>query len=67
MRVEHTVWKSAVDERELLRLERQTGTISVPICTITVTQLRELLKAGEECVELAALPRTITVQNGGEQ
>jgi len=63
-RVDQAVWKSAVDERELLRLERQTGAISIPVCNITLTQLRELQKAAEECVELATLPNVIEQRKG---
>ena len=55
-RTDQTVWKSAIDERELLRLERQTGIITIPVCTINLTQLRELAQAAAECVELAAKP-----------
>jgi len=55
-RTDQTVWKSAVDERELLRLERQTGTITIPVCTINLTQLRELEQAAAECAKLAATP-----------
>ena len=45
-----------MDERELLRLERQTGTITIPVCTINLTQLRELEQAAAECAKLAATP-----------
>jgi len=56
-RTDQTVWKSAVDERELLRLERQTGTITIPVCTINLDQLRELELAAAECAKLAYVPR----------
>ena len=64
-RVDHAVWKSAIDERELLRLERQTGEITIPVCHITLTQLRELQRAADECLELAGVPRLAEPPEGG--
>jgi hypothetical protein len=55
-RTTQTVWKSAGEERELLRLERETGIITVPVHTITVTELRDFHKAVAECAELATTP-----------
>ena len=55
-RTTQTVWKSGQGERELLRLERETGVITVPVCTLTVTELRDFQQAVAECAELATTP-----------
>ena len=62
---EHTVWVSGIDERELLRLDRANGAITVPVCSLNVPQLRELMEAAEECYTIATLPKAVIGQKGG--
>jgi hypothetical protein len=64
-RRDHTVWVSGIDERELLRLDRANGAIIVPVCSLSVAQLRELMTAAEECYAIATLPKAVIGQKGG--
>jgi hypothetical protein len=63
-RSEHIVWKSGIDERELLRLDRSTGAISIPVCNINLPQLLELKTAAGECADIVTMLKVVPGQKG---